>query len=184
MFVERTAQRSPDHCPSRNLPVSPSPACGSRPRERKSNSGNRVISILHGLPHLFSSLVSPKLLSILKQKPRRLGWGQRPEASPLSFAKICLCAALRGQPKAAAGVLSPRWSPGWDLRLPPSAQAGLPCCCGSQPCAVLSPRRLLLLLLWCPESEPATILEGLSSVLINAMPASEHLFARSSLKKK
>ena len=133
VFVERTAQGSPDHCPSRNLPVSPSPACGSRPRQRKSNSGNGVISILHGLPHLLSSPISPKLLSILKQKVGKLGWGQRPEAGPLSFAKTYLCAALSGQLKAAAGIPSERWSPSWGLRLPASGQAGLACCCGSQP---------------------------------------------------
>lgn len=54
--------------------------------------GNGVISIVHGLPHLLPSLVSPRILSILQQKLGKLAWGPRPEDSPLlSCQDLPLC---------------------------------------------------------------------------------------------
>ena len=109
----------PEICPS----APPQPVAAA-PGQRKSNSGNSFISILHGLPHLLPSLISPKVLSILQQKPVKLGWGQRPKASPFSFAKTCLCTALSGYSWNPEPAMEPRLGPkaaalhlGWPFLL-------------------------------------------------------------------
>lgn len=184
VFVERTSQGSHNHCPSWNLPVCPSPDWGSRPKQRKSDFGNALSA---SSMDFLTSCPAPLAASSLASSDRNLeagtgsaSWGQLPLT--VSFlVRPDLCAAL----STLLNTTAAGWRPSLELRLQPSTSAGQPgYCCGSQPWVVLSPRRLLSLLLWYPESEAATLWEGRSSVLINAMPASGHQFVRSSLKKK
>lgn len=183
VFVKKTAQGSPDHCPSQNLPVSPSQlVAATEGRGRVTLETVLSASSIDFLTSSPASLAPSSLAS--SNRTWEAGMGSTPWSQPPFFCQDLLLHSPKWTAEGCNWSPGPQWSPGWSLRLLPSTWAGWPYCYGSQPWTILSLRRLLFLLLWCPESEPATILEGLSSALTNAMPASGHQFARSSLKKK
>lgn len=111
MFVKRTAQGSPDHCPFPNLPVSPSqPTTATAGRGRVTLETVLSASSMDFLTSSQTSLAPSSLASSIRNPG---GWDgvNALKSAPLLFAKTCLCTAPSGQ-LAAWAPMKPWLGPG------------------------------------------------------------------------